>query len=186
MIRSRITILNLKENEFMSFGLCRSPEYKGQGAVKYKSAIRKEIEREGYRIWGNVGDQWSDLQGECSGKRTFKLPNPMYFISWNHPSVKVVFALLLSQLIKEACVLQYWVFKTNTRILVSIFTLYFPPPTTFYHLHNLVNGYFRLVLEKPVLAQLMVMSSYLKCSCLLSKQLKLIGNNNIKDEKKWL
>jgi len=81
MIRSRITILNLKENEFMSFGLCRSPEYKGQGAVKYKSAIRKEIEREGYRIWGNVGDQWSDLQGECSGKRTFKLPNPMYFIS---------------------------------------------------------------------------------------------------------
>ncbi|KAE8734036.1 Acid phosphatase 1, putative isoform 3 [Hibiscus syriacus] len=27
---------------------------------------------QGYRIWGNVGDQWTDLQGECSGNRTFK------------------------------------------------------------------------------------------------------------------
>ncbi|VAH26387.1 unnamed protein product [Triticum turgidum subsp. durum] len=32
---------------------------------------------EGYRIRGNVGDQWSDLQGDCAGDRVFKVPNPM-------------------------------------------------------------------------------------------------------------
>ncbi|KAF7825396.1 Acid phosphatase 1 [Senna tora] len=57
-----------------------SGEYKGKSAGKYKSEKRKEIEGEGYRIWGNVGDQWSDLQGYSLGNRTFKLPNPMYFI----------------------------------------------------------------------------------------------------------
>ncbi|XP_014515146.1 acid phosphatase 1 [Vigna radiata var. radiata] len=80
---STITSNNLHSQGFAGYQrlILRSAEYKGQSAVKYKSAIRKEIEREGYRIWGNVGDQWSDLQGECLGKRTFKLPNPMYFIS---------------------------------------------------------------------------------------------------------
>lgn len=38
------------------------------------------LQAEGYIIWGNVGDQWSDLQGDCVGNRTFKLPNPMYFV----------------------------------------------------------------------------------------------------------
>ncbi|KAE8789204.1 Acid phosphatase 1 [Hordeum vulgare] len=36
--------------------------------------------RRGYRIRGNVGDQWSDLQGDCAGDRVFKVPNPMYFV----------------------------------------------------------------------------------------------------------
>lgn len=59
----------------------RTAAYKGQSAVKYKSEIRKQlVEESGYRIWGNVGDQWSDLQGEYLGNRTFKLPNPMYFV----------------------------------------------------------------------------------------------------------
>ncbi|KAK3017757.1 hypothetical protein RJ639_005073 [Escallonia herrerae] len=60
--------------------ILRTAEYKGQSAVMYKSGIRKQLQGEGYRIWGNVGDQWSDLQGECTGNRTFKLPNPMYFV----------------------------------------------------------------------------------------------------------
>lgn len=60
--------------------VCRSGAYKGQSAIAYKSAIRKQLTEEGYRIWGNVGDQWSDLQGDHTGNRTFKLPNPMYFI----------------------------------------------------------------------------------------------------------
>ncbi|GAU24701.1 hypothetical protein TSUD_355290 [Trifolium subterraneum] len=47
----------------------------------YKSKnYGKQLEDEGYRIWGNVGDQWSDLQGNSSGNRAFKLPNPMYFV----------------------------------------------------------------------------------------------------------
>lgn len=76
-------ILNICLNEELNEWVmnCRSSEYKGQRAVKYKSEIRRKIEEEeGYKIWGNVGDQWSDLQGYSLGNRTFKLPNPMYFI----------------------------------------------------------------------------------------------------------
>ena len=59
---------------------CRSAAYRGKSAVKYKSDVRKQLEEEGYRIWGNVGDQWSDIKGDYLGNRTFKLPNPMYFV----------------------------------------------------------------------------------------------------------
>lgn len=80
---AKITTNNLHNQGFTGYQrlILRSAQYKGQSAVTYKSTIRKEIEGQGYRIWGNVGDQWSDLQGECLGKRTFKIPNPMYFIS---------------------------------------------------------------------------------------------------------
>ncbi|CAL5420460.1 unnamed protein product [Camellia sinensis] len=57
-----------------------STTYKGQSAVVYESEIREQLEEEGYKIWGNVGDQWSDLQGNCTSNRTFKLPNPLYFV----------------------------------------------------------------------------------------------------------
>ena len=46
--------------------------------VPYKSGTRKKITRAGYRILVNVGDQQSDLTGGYA-KRTYKLPNPMYF-----------------------------------------------------------------------------------------------------------
>ncbi|GAU37170.1 hypothetical protein TSUD_391590 [Trifolium subterraneum] len=80
---AKITMDNLHKQGFIGYErlILRSLKYKGQSAVKYKSSIRKEIEEEGYRICGNVGDQWTDLQGECLGKRTFKIPNPMYCIS---------------------------------------------------------------------------------------------------------
>lgn len=58
----------------------RRPEEKGKGAIEYKSGARKRLVDAGYRIWGNVGDQWTDLLGDCKGNRTFKLPNPMYFV----------------------------------------------------------------------------------------------------------
>ena len=48
--------------------------------MMFKSEMRKQLIEQGYRIWGNVGDQWSDLQGNFTGDRTFKLPNPMYFV----------------------------------------------------------------------------------------------------------
>ena len=44
-----------------------------------KSAARAEIERRGYRIIANIGDQASDLAGGHA-ERTFKLPNPFYSI----------------------------------------------------------------------------------------------------------
>lgn len=78
-----ITTRNLHSQGFTAYYrlILRQGEYKGESVSKYKSEKRKEIEREGYRIWGNVGDQWSDLQGYSLGNRTFKLPNPMYFIA---------------------------------------------------------------------------------------------------------
>ncbi|XP_062076175.1 acid phosphatase 1 [Humulus lupulus] len=76
------TIDNLHTQGFQNYQqlIMRTVAYKGQNAVTYKSDIRSQLMKEGYRIWGNVGDQWSDLQGECLGNRTFKLPNPMYFV----------------------------------------------------------------------------------------------------------
>ncbi|GKE25722.1 acid phosphatase, class B-like protein [Tanacetum coccineum] len=51
----------------------------GSGVV-YKSAKRKALEEGGYRIRGNMGDQWSDLLGSNPGDRVFKVPDPMYYI----------------------------------------------------------------------------------------------------------
>ncbi|KAG8377149.1 hypothetical protein BUALT_Bualt09G0138500 [Buddleja alternifolia] len=78
----QVTIDNLSNQGFFGYErlILRGSAYKGQSAISYKSEIRKQLVGEGYRIWGNVGDQWSDLQGDYAGNRTFKLPNPMYFI----------------------------------------------------------------------------------------------------------
>ena len=56
------------------------PESDTSTAVEYKSKERKKLEEAGYRILGNMGDQWSDLIGTNVGKRTFKVPDPMYYI----------------------------------------------------------------------------------------------------------
>jgi HAD superfamily, subfamily IIIB (Acid phosphatase) len=45
----------------------------------YKSAARADIEKRGFAIIANVGDQDSDLAGGHA-ERTFKVPNPFYFI----------------------------------------------------------------------------------------------------------
>ncbi len=47
--------------------------------IHYKSATRAHIESLGYDIVGNFGDQFSDLKGGFAD-RTFKLPNPNYFL----------------------------------------------------------------------------------------------------------
>ncbi|GLU07803.1 hypothetical protein SLE2022_247500 [Rubroshorea leprosula] len=51
------------------------------GVQQYKSQVRKKLVNEGYRIWGIIGDQWSSLKGLPSAKRTFKLPNSIYYLS---------------------------------------------------------------------------------------------------------
>jgi hypothetical protein len=45
----------------------------------FKARERRRIERSGFRIVANVGDQRSDLDGGFA-LRAFKLPNPMYVI----------------------------------------------------------------------------------------------------------
>jgi hypothetical protein len=47
--------------------------------IHYKSATRAHIESMGYDIVANFGDQFSDLKGGHAD-RTFKLPNPNYFL----------------------------------------------------------------------------------------------------------
>ncbi|XP_039161808.1 acid phosphatase 1 isoform X1 [Eucalyptus grandis] len=76
------TFNNLRNQGFHGYErlIMKTQAYKGQRAITYKSDIRRQLVEEGYRIWGNVGDQWSDLQGQFVGKRTFKIPNPMYFV----------------------------------------------------------------------------------------------------------
>lgn len=56
----------------------KQPYDKGT-AENYKSAVRARIASQGYTIIANVGDQESDLAGGSSEK-TFKLPNPFYFL----------------------------------------------------------------------------------------------------------
>jgi predicted secreted acid phosphatase len=47
--------------------------------IPFKSGQRAALEGQGYRIVANVGDQESDLAGGHAD-RSFKLPNPFYFI----------------------------------------------------------------------------------------------------------
>ncbi|KAM7509613.1 hypothetical protein LguiA_020066 [Lonicera macranthoides] len=60
--------------------ILRGPSDEGKKATFYKSEKRKELEEEGYKIHGSSGDQWSDLLGFALAQRSFKLPNPMYYI----------------------------------------------------------------------------------------------------------
>lgn len=59
----------------------RAPDDQGKLATIYKSEKRSEMQKDGLRILGNSGDQWSDLLGSSISVRSFKLPNPMYYIS---------------------------------------------------------------------------------------------------------
>ncbi|KDP22459.1 hypothetical protein JCGZ_26290 [Jatropha curcas] len=61
--------------------ILRASDDHGKLATTYKSEKRNEMVNEGYRIQGNSGDQWSDLLGSSMSTRSFKLPNPMYYIA---------------------------------------------------------------------------------------------------------
>lgn len=57
----------------------RAEDYKEKSIAPYKTNVRNEIEKQGYDIVLNVGDQQSDLSGGHADK-AFKLPNPYYLI----------------------------------------------------------------------------------------------------------
>ncbi|CAN6215196.1 unnamed protein product [Urochloa humidicola] len=77
-----VTAENLKKQGFLDWDklVVRAAVDRKKTATVYKSEKRKEMEEEGYRILGNSGDQWSDLLGSSMSARSFKLPNPMYYI----------------------------------------------------------------------------------------------------------
>ncbi|OIJ62795.1 HAD family acid phosphatase [Streptomyces mangrovisoli] len=60
---------------------CATPGAWTCTTVQYKGGTRKHIESDlGYDIIANFGDQYSDLDGGYAD-RTYKLPNPTYFVS---------------------------------------------------------------------------------------------------------
>ena len=73
------TTAELKRLGFSSgFQLVLRPASDTQDSlVPYKSGARATVERHGYTILANVGDQRSDLLGGHSLRR-YKLPNPVY------------------------------------------------------------------------------------------------------------
>jgi predicted secreted acid phosphatase len=75
-----VTALNLVDQGYDKGwdGLFTKPSDAGTEA--FKSSTRAGIEKQGYDIVANVGDQESDLDGGHAD-RGFKLPNPFYFIS---------------------------------------------------------------------------------------------------------
>lgn len=72
---------NLKKAGYTNFDglILRDGELRNAPAAVYKTARRKELEAKGYDIIISIGDQQSDLRGGFADK-TFKLPNPYYFI----------------------------------------------------------------------------------------------------------
>ncbi|XP_059459229.1 stem 28 kDa glycoprotein-like [Corylus avellana] len=78
-----VTTTNLKHVGYDTWEklILKGSSYTGNTSLVYKSAERKKLEKKGYTIIGNIGDQWSDLLGANAGNRTFKLPDPMYYIS---------------------------------------------------------------------------------------------------------
>ncbi|KAK1366698.1 Acid phosphatase 1 [Heracleum sosnowskyi] len=81
--RRNITTDNLTKSGFHGWEklILRGTEDHGKPATQFKSEKRGQMVAEGYRIHGNSGDQWSDLLGSPVSVRSFKLPNPMYYIA---------------------------------------------------------------------------------------------------------
>jgi acid phosphatase len=73
------TLANLRSAGYTGkYELVLKPsDYTNPSAIPYKSGARKKIEKRGFTILANVGDQQSDLKGGYS-ERTYKLPNPVY------------------------------------------------------------------------------------------------------------
>ncbi|MBI2810493.1 MAG: hypothetical protein HYX67_06680 [Candidatus Melainabacteria bacterium] len=73
------TIINLVRDQISYDGLYLREHHGGPPAEMYKTAVREQIEKMGFKIIANIGDQFSDLAGgyslDCE-----KLPNKMYFI----------------------------------------------------------------------------------------------------------
>ncbi|KAL7145025.1 hypothetical protein ABFS83_07G050900 [Erythranthe nasuta] len=61
--------------------ILRGADDESKDIQKYKADVRKKLISNGYRIWGILGDQWSSIDGLPAPKRTFKLPNPMYYVA---------------------------------------------------------------------------------------------------------
>lgn len=73
------TFQNLVNEGFATFDtlIVRRPEEQKLPAVEFKSNVRTALTQQGYEIVGNIGDQWTDLDGPYSGIK-IKIPNYLY------------------------------------------------------------------------------------------------------------
>jgi acid phosphatase len=71
---------NLKDQGYEWTGLILEPEGAAfASASDFKAPERRKISEQGYTILLSLGDQQSDLTGGYA-ERTFKLPNPVYYL----------------------------------------------------------------------------------------------------------
>jgi hypothetical protein len=71
--------LYLKDLTKDTYASCYQPPTRTCTTTEYKSLTRQSIESQGYDIVASFGDQYSDLNGGFAD-RTFKVPNPMYYL----------------------------------------------------------------------------------------------------------
>lgn len=76
------TFQNLVNQGFTVFDslIVRNPDEQKLPTAEFKSNIRKVLTEKGFNIIGNVGDQWTDLNGGNSGVQV-KIPNYLYEIN---------------------------------------------------------------------------------------------------------
>jgi len=71
---------NLRDQGYEWTGLILEPDgAKYASAANFKAPERRKLTEQGYTIILSMGDQQSDLAGG-SAEKTFKLPNPVYYI----------------------------------------------------------------------------------------------------------
>jgi acid phosphatase len=71
---------NLRAEGYDWDGLILLPEGAAfKSAVDFKAPERRKLTERGYTVLISIGDQQSDLAGGHA-ERTFKLPNPVYFL----------------------------------------------------------------------------------------------------------
>ena len=71
---------NLREQGYEWTGILLEPDGASfPSATDFKAPERRKLVEQGYTILLNLGDQESDLAGGFA-ERTFKLPNPVYFV----------------------------------------------------------------------------------------------------------
>jgi acid phosphatase len=77
-----VTERNLTEQGYANWQklILRPASMATESTTVFKSAMRAQIVGEGYKLVVNVGDQWSDLNGEPHAEFSVKYPDPFYLI----------------------------------------------------------------------------------------------------------
>lgn len=77
------TVDNLLEVGFYGWKslYLRGEKDESKKVEEFKGGVRNELVKNGYRIWGILGDQWSSIKGLETGRRPFKLPNSLYYVA---------------------------------------------------------------------------------------------------------